>query len=255
MLKMRVFAVVLLAVTSWAGAAMVVQNGDFQTGDLTGWWTLAYQNIAVVQANAGPAGAGDYAVFLASNYALTTDLEHRDVWPSGFKPGKQYTLQFDMKNQNSGRSMDLWISDPKSKSGGLAVSHLGDIAIGAGWVTQSLNFVAPASGSIWIQVTGYNDGPRNFYLDNIQFIVPGDFNRDGAVNDGDYTVWADYFKKSPPTKYQHGKDASGGYNDADYTNWADYFYNAGGNVVPEPFALSFLALGGLAMLKRRRGAV
>lgn len=80
----------------------------------------------------------------------------------------------------------------------------------------------------------------------------GDFNNDGIVNDADYTVWADFFNRAPLANYQTGQGDNGGYNDADYTNWADHFGQTTPGI-PEPLTLSFLALGGLAMLKKRWG--
>lgn len=83
--------------------------------------------------------------------------------------------------------------------------------------------------------------------------MKGDFNNDSQVDDGDYTVWADFFGKNPHSngrpEYQLGKGTDGGYNDGDYTDWADNFSK--NSVVPEPATLSLLVLSGLAMLRRR----
>ena len=47
-----------------ANAAPVVSNGDFQTGDFTGWGTPAAGTT--IEADAGDAGVGDYAVHITS---------------------------------------------------------------------------------------------------------------------------------------------------------------------------------------------
>ena len=85
----------------------------------------------------------------------------------------------------------------------------------SGWVVTSANGINDLGE---IAATG-RDGAGSTHA--VVLMVKGDFNRDGLVNDADYTVWADYFGKNPQTnghlEYQQGKDATGGYNDADYT--------------------------------------
>jgi hypothetical protein len=107
-------------------------------------------------------------------------------------------------------------------------------------------------------------------------ILHGDYNRDGTVNDADYTIWADTYDiwTNPANvglpfdvfgTLNHGVDlrADGNLNgfvdDGDYTIWADT-YGAGSSpvsvssfaAVPEPASASLLAIGGLAALRRRR---
>ncbi len=102
-------------------------------------------------------------------------------------------------------------------------------------------------------------------------ILYGDYNRDGSVNDADYTIWADTYDiwTNPANiglpydvfgTLNHGIDlrADGNMNgyvdDGDYTIWADS-YGAGTppiSVVPEPVSASLIAIGGLVTLRRRR---
>lgn len=82
----------------------------------------------------------------------------------------------------------------------------------------------------------------------------GDFNNDGAVDDGDYTVWADAFGKNPQAEHptwQAGTGPGGTYSDAEYTTWADYFGKTVA-ITPEPVSMSIFALGSLGLLIRRR---
>ncbi len=81
--------------------------------------------------------------------------------------------------------------------------------------------------------------------------VPGDANDDGMVTDADYTVWADTYGST--TDWWADWNQDGQITDADYTIWADnYGYGVPGVAVPEPATLSLLAIGGLAVLRRRR---
>jgi hypothetical protein len=82
------------------------------------------------------------------------------------------------------------------------------------------------------------------------FVSPlGDFNRDGAVDAGDYVVW----RKNPGDIY--GPD--------DYTNWRAHFGQSADSgswadvntAVPEPASALLLLVGLLAMRSQRRACV
>jgi GDSL-like lipase/acylhydrolase family protein len=79
--------------------------------------------------------------------------------------------------------------------------------------------------------------------------LPGDANRDGLVSDADYSLWVDFYGMS--TTWATGDfNADGLSTDADYTIWADN-YGATAGSAPEPVSVALLALGSLALLRRR----
>ena len=94
-------------------------------------------------------------------------------------------------------------------------------------------------------------------------VVTGDYNGDGKVDAGDYTVWRDTFGKPVP----QGTGADGNNNSqidpGDYTIWKNNFGNPGSgggqlaseSQVPEPSTLLLAAvvLGWGASFQRRRG--
>ena len=112
---------------------------------------------------------------------------------------------------------------------------------------------------------------QNYRLDDMvysrvdPFPAPGDANGDGCVDDLDLTTLAVHWQQATDL-WEHGNfNSDGVVNDLDLTalavNWqqgcggggsfADAWSAAQANV-PEPATLSLLAIGGLAVLRRRR---
>ena len=98
------------------------------------------------------------------------------------------------------------------------------------------------------------DGLHLYYLNGAQpkqFFV-GDANLDGAVDGGDYTLWADSYGQ-PSDWYGGDFNGDGVADGGDYTVWADnYGAGAAAAAVPEPGVLSALAVAALALIRRRR---
>src|SRR5262249_4146707 len=98
--SIRIFGLtcaVLIGVATSASAANLVTNGDFETGDLTGWtnggWTAGNGPLGTVMANDGTFAAFNGCTdFCDLSQTLTT------------QPGQFYFLSFDF---NPGMSADL----------------------------------------------------------------------------------------------------------------------------------------------------
>jgi hypothetical protein len=138
---------------------------------------------------------------------------------------------------------------------GNADFYLDDMTTSLGTVTGT------AMGTVYpyVWVGKFNGGATvltegNVVLDNYLVEVgsmagvPGDANGDGAVTDADYTIWADTYQSTTDPRADFNGD--GTVTDADYTIWADN-YGVGVGIIPEPMTLGLLALGAVA-LKRRR---
>jgi len=81
--------------------------------------------------------------------------------------------------------------------------------------------------------------------------IPGDANLDGIVDQADYTIWYNHYGASGATWADGDVTGDNIVDQADYTVWYNNYGSTGGNV-PEPMTMALLAIGGLAMLRRRK---
>ena len=141
-------------------------------------------------------------------------------------------------------------------SGTLAVSLIDSFAPAAGDAFAVLTYGSRSSE--FASITGWEHdelahlafyGANDLTLHCTYF---GDATLEGCVDGADYTAWADNYHTSD--NWQGGDFNCDGYIDgADYTAWADNYGNCGsGNAIPEPAALTLLALGGPALLRGKR---
>ncbi len=90
------------------------------------------------------------------------------------------------------------------------------------------------------------------YAGTLVLPPPGDANYDSLVDGGDYTIWADSYSHTDPGWGGADFNGDGVTDGGDYTIWADFYGTGGGGAIPEPATLALLAVGWLAVLKRRR---
>ncbi len=183
MKKNFLLLIVLFLTVAISANAQIISNGDFETGDLTGWENLA-ENGFVQSAddidNPDQIIDGTYSYF--KNWG-TGDMVSQVV---ELEPGKEYTLSYE------GFVAWDWIyvyarvfdtsNDEKIAETNI---HKMDSVLG------SVDFVAPESGSVEIRFNKWADSPGRAGIDNVvieekalpSFIENGDFET------GDFTGW------------------------------------------------------------------
>jgi hypothetical protein len=170
MKKSIIAAVVLLALT--AGSQAVLVNGDFNTGDLTGWWTwvpdTATQSIAVQNAVSYD---GTPSVLMAS----ATDGSWQELG-QGFACAENttYTLNFVYNSTGwVGAGVNLKYVD--SSWGYLNyewINLLSSSTEGTGtWTPFSYTFTTPV-GAGFTEVKFTMGGWGNLYIDNVNVPEP-----------------------------------------------------------------------------------
>ena len=88
--------------------------------------------------------------------------------------------------------------------------------------------------------------------------LPGDFNGNGTVDAADYVVWRDNLGAGDESALGGNGNGTGGVDQADYLVWKNNFgsTNGSGNsvAIPEPAAMSLVALTALGALVRSRNS-
>ena len=104
-------------------------------------------------------------------------------------------------------------------------------------------------GNTWTDMQGL-DGDNVLFLKALtQVALPGDANTDATVAFADYQILEANFAAGPGMTWRQGD-----FNGDGYVTFADYQQLEAnfGHSAPEPAGLALLALGGLAMLRRRQ---
>lgn len=168
--------------------AQIVTNGDFETGDLTGWENHAENGLVQSADDIDPENAdqiidGVYSYF--KNYG-TGDMVSQVV---ELEPGKEYTLSFEGFIAWDwiyvyARVFDISNDDKIAETN----IHRTDT------VEAAVDFIAPAGGSVEIKFHKWADDPGRAGIDNIvieektapSLIENGDFET------GDFTGWENH---------------------------------------------------------------
>jgi len=177
---------VIAALTLMVGVAFadnILENGDFETGDLTGWQVLGGNASAtgtIQTPDNGPAAPGMYSVFL-NNQGEAIGLTLKQTTPAGGAVGGLISYAFDLKLDQADAGGVLFVEIFAEASGVGIVGGsglMGPFWPWNNWQTFTGTFTAPANTDFYtVQImanTGAAVGTNCVaHVDNVILDVPG----------------------------------------------------------------------------------
>lgn len=143
-------AVLTLSLVGAASAQNILENGDFETGDLTGWQINggnASAFVAVQSPDNGPTLPGTYNAYM-ENYGEALGLNMKQTTPPGTGAAGEVTYSYDLKLIEAaiGGVMFVEIFCEQEGVGIIGGSGLmGPLWPWNEWTTYSGSFIAPAN--------------------------------------------------------------------------------------------------------------
>ncbi|MDJ0918979.1 MAG: hypothetical protein QNJ05_14555, partial [Woeseiaceae bacterium] len=173
------FFVTDLGFTSAGSGSNLAVNGDFETGDFTGWEQFPNGGtISIVSPGAGGAGSAGSAD--ASGMAIGVTLKQANLGAGTLTPGQQVTVNFDWRGTDGvGGVVDVRLLSEVS-GGGVSQEDiiLGGAAFPADWtsITPAVINIGPdVSGGISLQFTAICGGDPScvstISIDNVSIVA------------------------------------------------------------------------------------
>ncbi len=180
---------------SGASAQNILVNGDFETGDLTGWevnGVSGTSNVTVQSPDNGPTLPGMNNAFM-SNYAEALGLNLKQVTAPGTAGGGEVTYSFDLKLDRADVGGVLFVQIFAEQEGAGIVGGsglMGPFWPWNAWTTYTGSFMAPETTDFltiqFVATTGAATGTNCVaHVDNVilesQGAIPNDESSWGAV--------------------------------------------------------------------------
>lgn len=258
---------------TFSGSNVNISNGS--TADRV--TDEAFEGAGAQRIVVAPSGPGSWLLRHVSGNGTSGTVAS----PAGNVPfDAQGFVGFWLKTTDPGVSVQIALDDPGTADRGLSKAVIADGL----WHLYEWDLDDDAQWEAWVTGDGVITGPT-VTLDSIQFagtegatiymdlvwhnptasllpeLIPGDYNRDGAVGPEDYAEWANAFGQAVAPGSGADGNGDGNIDAADYTMWRDHrgqFVTPQGAgslsaaaTTPEPTSGVLVVVAGLAWLARR----
>lgn len=258
---------IALALTANTLALELAVNGDFETGDFTGWEQFPQAGTQTLITD-NPA-SGTYAANLNVPIRTQTDppvdnlLKNSNLGAGTLTPGMPVTVSWDLRGELFGAGGVVFVElFSELTGGGTSKAEIytgGPIFPQADWESFTWNTTLgpDVSGGVTLQLKA-SCGPVegcgvDAYFDNASIEIAGsdpnaDFTSNGTVGGEDFLIWQRGLGFAGQTENSNGDaDFSGTVDGTDLTFWQMQYGGprplAAVSAVPEPTATLLLGLG------------
>ena len=198
----------------------VVVNGDFETGDLTGW-----ESWQQTEVNEEASYNGNYGIHLKGDGGWGGLLK-QDF--TGLEAGEIYVANMWIKTNGAGVNIQFKDSDKVDPEILKSNNFYTDPAEYSDWVYASF-YIIPKADTMYINICGAGTGSaEDVYIDDIElklYVEPGNEDEDNLVKNGSFENGTDNWDVKKPTCLLDSTDAHTGANsmllEANDSQWGE----------------------------------
>lgn len=202
-----------MTVTSDGDIANVLKNGDFETGDLSGWFGWGNGSTRACEAGVG-VGGSHAAVLVNPKNASSYNAQFVQDLSAPLVVGKTYVIRFKAKASLGAGQIQFCVQQP---SGSYPAEGYHDFSVGTDWTTCEYEFTVASHDALSRLCLNFGAVAATYYIDDVEFglkiedpmnnVLTGD---NSDFEGGTRGSWGSWGNKST------GGVFAGGYNNSAY---------------------------------------
>lgn len=202
-----------MTVTSDGDIANVLKNGDFETGDLSGWFGWGNGSTRACEAGVG-VGGSHAAVLVNPKNASSYNAQFVQDLSAPLVVGKTYVIRFKAKASLGAGQIQFCVQQP---SGSYPAEGYHDFSVGTDWTTCEYEFTVASHDALSRLCLNFGAVAATYYIDDVEFglkiedpmnnVLTGD---NSDFEGGTRGSWGSWGNKST------GGVSAGGYNNSAY---------------------------------------